>query len=174
MTKYNPIGHHFGMRVNKKSVSHFVLAVLEKSVDVGVRFDDFCTNTHLYAYYGWRELPKSNLSKALSRLKGNGVIEEVNVDGNLIFKLTDEGRMLVPDDKKWDGQWRIVMFDIPEGKRLVRSLFRRNLKKWGFKQLQKSVWVTKRNCYERLSSYIVELGIEPWVIVFETSRIGPT
>ena len=98
--------------------------------------------------------------------------------GKLILKLTDAGRTvyLLSNDNvdNWDGKWRIVIFDIPEQKRLIRDLFRRNLKKWGFKHLQKSVWISKKNVTEKLFSYIKDLGVEKWVWVFESDKYGPS
>jgi len=43
--------------------------------------------------------------------------------------------------RKWDKKWRLVIFDILENKRQVRDLLRRKLKQFGFKELQKSVWI---------------------------------
>lgn len=168
------------MRVNNKSLSYYVLTVLEKSVDTYIRFEDFTYKTHLYAYGNrWaQELPKSSLSKALNRLKKRLLIEGVKVDGQLIYKLTNTGRELIEtgreDEANWDGKWRIVVFDIPETKRIVRNLFRRNLKKWGFKHLQKSVWISRRDVYDKLKRYIEELGLDPWVVIIETNKVTRT
>lgn len=43
--------------------------------------------------------------------------------------------------KKWDGKWRIIIFDILESRKQIRDLLRNRLKWMGFKELQKSVWV---------------------------------
>ncbi len=42
---------------------------------------------------------------------------------------------------KWDGKWRIIIFDILENQRQIRNLLRRRLKWIGFKELQKSAWI---------------------------------
>ncbi len=166
------------MGIKKGSLSYLVLDVLEKSVDAAVRVEDFTNKTHLYAYRGrsGQNLSKSALSQALGRLKKSGMIEDARVDNKLLFKLTQGGKDLIPEllgkEYDWDGKWRMVVFDIPESKRIVRNLFRRNLKKWGFKPLQKSVWVSKRDCYQRLNSYIADLGIKPWVVALETDKIS--
>lgn len=162
------------MGVYKKSLTKAILLALEKSVDGYVRLEDF--SYHHYRYiYGIPELKKSSLSQALKRLREGGLIEKTKVNGNIIFKLTTEGSFLINDkfeDKDWDGKWRVVIFDIPEQKRVIRNLFRRNLKKWDFKPLQKSVWISKRNVFNKLESYIKDLGIEKWVIVMEVNRLS--
>jgi len=42
--------------------------------------------------------------------------------------------------QKWDGAWRILLFDIPESKRRHRDYLRKILKRIGFKELQRSIW----------------------------------
>ncbi len=42
---------------------------------------------------------------------------------------------------KWDGKWRIVLFDVPESKRPVRDYLRGVLKRLGFREFQRSMWV---------------------------------
>lgn len=162
------------MGVYNKSLTKTILLVLEKSVDGYVRLEDF--SYHHYRYkYGIPELKKSSLSQALKRLRESGLIKEAKINEDVIFKLTDEGRFLINDqfeDKDWDGKWRVVIFDIPEEKRVIRNLFRRNLKKWGFKHLQKSVWVSKRNIFDKLEAYIKDLKVEKWVIVMEVNRLS--
>lgn len=167
------------MKSRKKgTLSYIILDILEKSVDGYIRLEDFTYKSHLYAYGGrWSQaLPKSELSRAINRLKLAGLVEKSDINGELIVKLTQLGGELTSgfEAKNWDGKWRIVIFDIPESKRLVRDLFRRNLKKWGFRHLQKSVWVSKRDVYDKLVSYIKDLKIDSWVIVIESDRLSST
>jgi len=44
--------------------------------------------------------------------------------------------------RPWDKQWTIVVFDIPEKQRKTRDLIRRRLWEWGFRRLQRSVWLS--------------------------------
>jgi len=52
--------------------------------------------------------------------------------------------------QKWDGLWRIVIFDITEDKRAVRDAVRRKLKIFGFYPLQKSVFVFPFDCQKEI------------------------
>ncbi len=165
------------MGLQRKSLSFYILLALEKTIDGYVRLEDFAYHHYRY-HYGIPQLKKSALSKAVARLREKGFIETDKTDvGKLILKLTDQGRTELLLGKEnvdnWDGKWRIVIFDIPEQKRLIRDLFRRNLKKWGFKHLQKSVWISKKDIMDKLFSYIKDLGIEKWVWVFESEKYGP-
>lgn len=157
----------------KGSAGWWVLLTLEKAVDGYVRLEDFAYHHYRYRY-GIPDLKKASLSQALKRLRESGLIEQVKLKDDIIIKLTVQGRGLIADkfeEKDWDGKWRVVIFDIPEEKRIIRNLFRRNLKKWGFKHLQKSVWISKRNVFDKLESYVKDLGIEKWVIVMQVDRL---
>lgn len=54
--------------------------------------------------------------------------------------------------QKWDGWWRIVVFDITEEKRAARDALRRKLKNFGFYPLQKSVFVFPFDCLREIES----------------------
>lgn len=47
---------------------------------------------------------------------------------------------------KWDGKWRMLIFDVPEYRRGLREKIRRTLRVIGFAHLQDSVWVYPYDC----------------------------
>ncbi len=164
--------------IKKETTGKFILYALEKAVDGYVRFEDF-TYHHYRYHYGVPELKKSALAQALKRLRERGYIEKVdNRDvGKIVYKLTEGGREFIllnknEDQIEWDGKWRIVVFDIPETKKVIRELLRRRLKLWGFNQWQKSVWASKKNLTNKLRNLIKDLGIEDWVLVIESENTG--
>ena len=165
-------------RSKKRMISNLILLVLEKSIDGYVRLEDFAYNTHHYAYgSGWEyPLKKSELARVLKTLRGKGLIE-LTGDKELIYRLTDPGRdkalwvKMKILDEKWDGKWRVVIWDIPEQRKRVRDLLRYKLKTLGFEKLQKSVWVSKINCTKVLKEFIKKVGIEKWVLVLESDNI---
>jgi len=163
------------MFVKKKSLNAYILLALEKAVDGYVRLEDLGHRSYRYTY-GYPNVPTSQLSQAIKRLREKGFIKQDKINmGEVVLKLTDQGRdaLGIEDkDELWDGKWRIVIWDIPEQKRIIRNLFRRNLKKWGFKHLQNSVWTSKRNVYQKLMDYIKDLGIEQWVTVIEAEKLS--
>ena len=67
-----------------------------------------------------------------------------------IYRLTERGRLHAlggrdPGERwsrKWDGRWRLVLFDIPTTHNTRRTQLRRYLRKRGFGCLQNSVWIT--------------------------------
>jgi len=44
--------------------------------------------------------------------------------------------------RRWDGCWRMVLFDVPETRRTARTKLRHYLQSRGFGYLQNSVWIT--------------------------------
>ncbi len=72
------------------------------------------------------------------------------------LELTDKGQqeLLGYSDfqtkkpKKWDGLWTIISYDISDKKKNIRDSVRFQLKRIGFIQLQKSVWVFPYDCPE--------------------------
>ena len=54
--------------------------------------------------------------------------------------------------QRWDGYWRVVVFDIVEEKRAARDALRRKLKNFGFYPLQKSVFVSPFDCQKEITA----------------------
>ncbi|MBI2410149.1 CRISPR-associated endonuclease Cas2 [Candidatus Kaiserbacteria bacterium] len=54
----------------------------------------------------------------------------------------------IPEQVWWDGKWRVLIFDIKEKRRRIRSTLRQLLAGVGFVRLQDSVWVYPYPCDE--------------------------
>jgi len=162
-----------GYVVKKKVITNIILLALEKIVDGYVAFEDFAYNPLLVG----RDLKKSDLARALKRLRENGFVELID-DEKMAFRLTDSGRdralwlKMKESDQKWDGMWRFVIWDVPEKRRIARDLLRYKLKQLGFQRFQKSVWACKKNCTKELRDFIRKTGIEDWVMVIESNNIN--
>ncbi len=84
-----------------------------------------------------------------------------------LAKYTTEAEMLKP--QKWDGKWRLVIFDIKETKKGKRDRIRRNLVRFGFEKLQDSIWVYPYEC-ENLITFLkadCQIGKEVLYMVSE-------
>ena len=94
----------------------------------------------------------------LKRLKKHGYLVEVEQGGERRYRATLKGKAKIlrflKKDKKWDGKWRIVIFDIPERKKKMRNFFRQKLGDLGFRQLQKSVWICPYNIADKVEEII--------------------
>ena len=89
--------------------------------------------------------------KSLRRLKQNGLVEFINKNNVQYIRLTKKGlkrykelaleKMVIKKPKKWNGRWRIIIFDIPNNKTRMRNVLREKLKFLGFYALQESVYI---------------------------------
>lgn len=107
---------------------------------------------HPYSHIFCNHKKKQHYYYSLYHLKKKGLIKKVGTD---TFRLSRKGEkeaffahldsqiaLYQSKKRKWDGQWRMIIFDIPEKKRKYRDYLRQILKTLGFKELQKSIWVT--------------------------------
>jgi len=101
------------------------------------------------SYESWAY--RNRLLLQLGRLEKGGLIErERRIRGDRVYRLTEQGRLSAlggrdPQSqwaREWDGQWRMVLFDIPMERNAHRERLRRYLRARGFGCLQGSVWIT--------------------------------
>lgn len=86
----------------------------------------------------------------------------LNALNNIVFEA-------IRDHKPWDKHWRIVIYDIPESKRLARNRIRQLLKDLGFKQLQASVWVHPLPCLKQFQIIRKTYGIDQHLLLLEAA-----
>ncbi len=79
-------------------------------------------------------------------LRRDGGFLELTVKGERKLHEWERHHYKLPRAAKWDGRWRILIFDIPEKRRWIRDRIRDTLHAVGFKQLQRSVWVYPFDC----------------------------
>lgn len=97
----------------------------------------------------------------INRLKEKGLITSIKKDGKTYLRITEKGKkellklqqrdINIKKPKKWDGKYRVVIFDIKEYKRSSRDQIRQWLTHLGFIRLQNSVWVHPYECDEIIS-----------------------
>ncbi len=91
----------------------------------------------------------SSYRGTIYQIKKRGLIRIVEKNGRKFLKLTKKGQLEVllararmpVAGKKWDGTWRLIMFDIPEAAKPQRNQLRDLLKKNNFKKFQHSVYI---------------------------------
>ncbi|KKT78467.1 hypothetical protein A2W48_00545 [Candidatus Giovannonibacteria bacterium RIFCSPHIGHO2_12_44_12] len=126
------------------------------------------------ADYIWHTIDQKELQSLLRRFK---IYKYVQVDNNRVL-LTSKGKarwlsyklknLKLKQSKKWDGKWRMVLFDIPEAKKKIRDALRRKLKEIGFLEFQKSVFVYPYACRDEINFIINFFDISDLVYYIET------
>lgn len=81
------------------------------------------------------------------------------------------GELKITSDK-WDGLWRMVIFDIPNRHKGAREDFREKLKGIGFYSLQKSVFVYPYQCREEIEFLASFYNIGSYIRFIETDKIS--
>ena len=113
------------------------------------------------------------LRSTIKRLEKQKLISWKEKDGEAQLMLEEKGRkrilrykmdtLALKNTGKWDGLWRVAIFDIPESNRKAREFLREKLKDLGFQQLQKSVFVTRLECKDEIDFIRHNLEISPYV-----------
>lgn len=107
----------------------------------------------------FKKIDISRVNQELKRLHKRGLVEIIKrKNGVITVKLTKEGKrklarykidlLEIVKPNKWDGKWRVVIFDIPVKKNSNRELLRYKMKGLGFYKLQASVFVHPYPCFE--------------------------
>jgi len=126
-----------------------LLTIGRKIKEIGENFLEFSPDSFWYpdiARSLYTIAPKK-IYASYHVLKNGGYIKEKETRKGKVIYLTDKGKMEIlknefwKEKKKWDGKWRIIIFDIPENSRKHRNFLRRKLQWFGFRELQKSVWI---------------------------------
>ncbi len=100
---------------------------------------------------GWCGNPsqEGRLRSHLRRLEEKRLLRREKRADQMVFRLTDAGQLAVwggrdPQtrwNRRWDGSWRMVFFDLPESRQATRCRLLRWLHQNDFGFLQQSVWV---------------------------------
>jgi DNA-binding transcriptional regulator PaaX len=117
------------------------------------------------------------LTTKLYRLKRGNFIERSSVG----YHLTEKGldrinleklRKLKIKEKRTDDLWRVIIFDVPEYKKLSRNILREKLREFDCKLVQKSVFVTRYICEREIRLVAELLGIKDNVLIILAKSLG--
>jgi len=92
-----------------------------------------------------------NYKRSFYYLKSRDMINFEDRGGQIYISLTPKGKkqagkyqiddLEIKKSNKWDGKWRIMIFDISEKHKIKREALRGKIKQLGMYKLQDSVWV---------------------------------
>jgi DNA-binding transcriptional regulator PaaX len=134
---------------------------------------------NLFNSRGWRD--HCRVRQAVQRLQKKKLVRITNKNGKDIVEITELGKRKVLEYKlgtmqlarkeKWDGKWRIVMFDIPEQKKRVRNAISYKIKDIGMHPIQKSVFVFPYSCKDEIDFVGEMFGVRKNIIYIEAMYI---
>lgn len=163
------------MGIRKDSATHHVLKGLIPYTDSNLKLaykpNLFFNELDKKLSKGKKSTPKlNNIKNAFKRSVNRGLI---TIDETGVPRLTKKGRRaLAPFEAKIIKNAQLmVIFDIPEVKRWQRDKFRIVLKEFQFKQIQRSVWLTKLDCAYYIKLEIENLQLENDIKLYESKEI---
>lgn len=115
------------------------------------------------------EVPEPTVRVAVTRLRKEGWLTSRREGRETVYALTkaawdllDEGRERIfhRTRQPWDGQWRMVIYSVPESDRGLREQLRKKLAWFGFGPLSASVWLSP---HERLAEVQAAFADHPAV-----------
>ncbi len=116
---------------------------------------------------------KMRIKRTLKMLQKNGYIKIYgNIDGRFRVELTEKAKNLIKmkslsenikNYKKIKNAKRILFFDIPEKMKRKRNIFRSFIKLIGYKEVQKSVFISEYENYEDLVNIAKFIGVEDYI-----------
>lgn len=123
----------------------------------------------------FRERRKKKLYSAFSRLLAKKLVEVERRAQERSFRLTERGlEALFAQFPKlkygriaWDGFWRLVVYDIAESEKLLRNRLRKELRHFGFKFVQKSVWLCPFAVEEELEKILKKENLWGKLLIFK-------
>lgn len=132
----------------------------------------------------WQKIDRQLVYRSLREFYRDRLVSylEKSEKGLIEIVLTEEGKrrvlefnidnLTLVEPAKWDGQWRVVLSDIPETKRRGRDALRHKLKELGFVEWQKSVFVYPHHCRDEIDFVVEFFELRPYVRYAEF--INPT
>ncbi len=135
-----------------------------------------------------KEYSRKSAQITVRRLESKGFIQRGIMEDEVCIKLTELGVKKLEEKRnrrkekallnlkakqeRWDGKWRIVIFDIPETNKRIRQALRETLKVLEFWPLQKSVWISKKDYTKEVRKWVEDLGLSKHILIFETKDLG--
>ena len=125
-----------------------------------------------------RNLELKKYYDTVNNLKSRGAIKIISKNGQKFIQLTKQGQLEILFAKaevvktdKWDGRWRIIIFDIPEDAREKRDVLRRLLKRNNFAKLQASVFASPYPLNRQAVVYLKESGLGQYIRLMRVDDI---
>ena len=157
MTKYK---YYFKKPKSEIMKDALLWLVVSGAVCIAATSPYFILNL-MKAFKNSRKYNKKKVYDAFYKLRKEGSVRIKTKNGQIYIALTEKGKkkagwlqidaLRIKKPRKWDGKWRIVIFDIGELKKIYREAFRGKLKELSFHPLQKSVWIHPFNCKDEIA-----------------------
>ncbi|MEK7191947.1 MAG: hypothetical protein AAB646_00310 [Patescibacteria group bacterium] len=132
-------------------------------------------------YFRKKRFQRELFLRDLRRLQVRNLVDYHELpDGRIKIILTKSGReqqlvynldnLHLDTKKKWDGKWRMVIFDIPDYQKKARDALRKKLRFLGFYPIQESVFITPHECEKEIDFICSIFNVRHYVLIFYIDR----
>lgn len=141
-------------RIGRGQIANVILACISVAgiLTIAALAPNAIQALSMFGISGKRYRVSSYIRSTANKLQKEGLIEFKRDGENIFMQLTKKGEEKLekyqtlephPNERpeKWDGKWRLVVFDIKESTRNSRDQLRHWLTDIGFVRIQNSVWV---------------------------------
>jgi hypothetical protein len=160
---------------NAKSITigflDFLLGIAEGFV---ISIDRKEVYRRVYGHFE-QKLTVEKIAKHFDSLRRRGYLElSQDPNGNCSVKFTNKAKLAlvdkIADRLLTDQNFYFISFDIPERLRTKRNAFRRIIKRLGFKEIQKSLWVYNKNVGVYVELAAKEYNVEDYIVYFVSNN----
>ncbi len=124
---------------------------------------------------------RHRINQAFQKLQKRKLVNIYTKNSTEVVEITEAGKKKVLEynldkmklkvPKKWDGWWRIVMFDIPQPKKKARDAVSWKIKELGLYPIQKSVFVSPYLCKNEIDFIGEFFGVRDHIIYIKAKEI---
>ena len=100
-----------------------------------------------------------------------GTFVEITSKGEQKIKKFYAGEAVLKKPTRWDGKWRLVIYDLKEKRKFLRDRLRITLASFGFVRLQNSVWVYPYDCEDLIILVKADFKIGKEVLYLIVDRV---
>jgi phenylacetic acid degradation operon negative regulatory protein len=128
-------------------------------------------------------LSEQAIRSAVSRMCRSGLLKANRTKRKSYYSLTSEGHSLLTEGaqrifqrkkSRWDGNWNIVTYSIPESMRRARDRLRLELGWMGYGALGEATWISPYDLTREVENLLKRLNIEEYVHIFNAQHQGGT
>lgn len=100
---------------------------------------------------------RESINRSRARMVEQGLLEyhdkklRLTPKGETVLRRLELSDYQISKPKRWDGRWRVLIFDIPEKRRKLRDQVRGTLIDIGFIRAQDSVWIYPYDCEDLIT-----------------------
>lgn len=155
-------------------------ALLDILLDFGENFP-IGSHRQLHRWaMGYPKPPRWRLNRAMKYLESLGQVKVIKENDQLFLQLTKKGKLRAlllrinkgyRKESRWDGKWRLIIWDIPESSNKQRDRIRYFLKNLGFYRLQHSVFITPYPLPQLAVEYLKESELLKFIRFLRVDKI---